>query len=129
MPLNRTKQSIFIYKKKLQYIIWFLKMPSNFFSHHYFWNHSIQSGIVFIKFLLFFFFFFFLIIIDCLLQRNITTFSRNHCNISFGENITCGALINSWKQHFTNLQLYGHLPPISQTIQICIYQPLRKSRM
>ena len=30
----------------------------------------------------------------------------------------CAALNNSWKQHPTKQQLYGHLPPISQTIQV-----------
>ena len=29
----------------------------------------------------------------------------------------CAVLKKSWKQHLTKQQMYGHLPPISQTIQ------------
>ena len=32
--------------------------------------------------------------------------------------ILCAALNKYWKQHLTKQQLHGHLPPISQTIQV-----------
>ena len=30
----------------------------------------------------------------------------------------CAVLNKSWNQHLTKQQLYGHLPPITQTIQV-----------
>ena len=46
---------------------------------------------------------------------------RNACRKKFDENYTKTLRIvlnKSWKQHTTKEQLYGQLPPISQTIQV-----------
>ena len=60
--------------------------------------------------------------IDSILLYGCTTWTLTKCiEKKLDGNCTriLGAILNkSWKQHLTKQQLYGHLPPISKTIQI-----------